>query len=131
MLLFNKYYVFINYEHYQYNEQVDYLQTQRIYIRKKCHYFHKQWHLQQKCLFKLFTIKVTHLSKKLHTPNAQKPTLMCGQSSCRDRVRHWHTPITKVVGFLAQTQLPRIQVARWSYHCLPIRRCPYEVYSQI
>ena len=28
MLLLNKYYVFINYEHYQYNEQVDHLQTQ-------------------------------------------------------------------------------------------------------
>ena len=35
MLLFNKYYVFINYEHYQYNEQVDHLQTLKgIYTKK-------------------------------------------------------------------------------------------------
>ena len=42
----------------------------------------------------------------------------------------WHTPTTKVAGFLAQTQLPQTQVVRWSYHCLPIRRCPYEVSFQ-
>ena len=36
MLLLNKYYVFINYEHYQYNEQVDHLQTLKdIYIYEK------------------------------------------------------------------------------------------------